>query len=352
MSDLPQHVLYKMDAASKIREWVIWTENQYVYIRHGEVNSAKIFQTLPFPNPEQARIEAKRRLHKQRHRRGYTYKIPITKPMRPMLAQRYQEHGHKLPGRLLAQPKLDGYRCLGSHNRLQTRTAVPLLQFPHLEHTLSSLPEDITLDGELYIHGAHFQQIMKSRTIASSLDNLKIEYHVYDLVDENTPFSERYTLLKEIVRDLQAAYKIQPFSNVPFPVKLVKTVHTDKTDCERYLEHFLSEGYEGAIFRDPESKYEINVRSNGLIKYKKLDTDVYKIVDVKPGPRDKKLGVFVCQTATGARFDVTPKMPVEQKRNILLYPNNFIGFAVEVEYTDKTLDGKPKNAVAKKVIRW
>lgn len=345
--------LYKMGARSEIREWVAWTEGCTLFLKHGEINSQKIVDTREFSTPEEASIHLQRRATKQQDRRGYTKHIPDTKPVLPMLALRYQDHPDKLKDTFYYQPKLDGYRAVGSQSALKSRTNNHIYSLPHIYHTLNLLPADVTLDGELYIHGVHFQQIMGARTISEPTKlHLQIEYHVYDIVDENVNATDRLMSLKELLGHLETKYNEAPFGEIPFPFKFVETTLGHKDHVNQYLEHYTKQGYEGVMFRDVDSKYEMNYRSPGLIKYKPIDKDTFKIIGTKPGPRDPTLGVLVCKTSNGTEFDVALKAPAHIKREIILTPEAFKGFAVEVEYTGLTLDGKPKCAVGTKVHRW
>ncbi|RZQ61361.1 ATP-dependent DNA ligase [Amycolatopsis suaedae] len=81
--------------------------------------------------------------------------LPLSPPVKPMLAK----PAKAIPdsGRLLFEPKWDGFRCLvfrdGDELTLQSRTGKPLNRyFPELLAALSGvLPEQVVLDGELVI---------------------------------------------------------------------------------------------------------------------------------------------------------------------------------------------------------
>lgn len=348
--------LFKLDSTGTVREWTAWVEQTKVHIRHGILNGNQAFESRPHTTEQNAKIDLARRIKKQMDRRGYTDYIPEKVPFLPMLAKRYQEFGHELPPLVYYQPKLDGYRCLGSFKDMRTRTNNDLPAFPHIQKALSSLPPEIVLDGELYVHEKHFQHIMKSRTLRATTDSIKIEYHVFDLVETNITFEERMLMIPEVIQELRKNWTNDPMiiggNKLPFPIKLVPSDYGPREEADKFREHYEKNGYEGAILRDPSSKYELNYRSPGLIKYKKLDRDVYTIIDVIPSPKEKSLGILVCKLPNGNSFEVTPKMTKEEKRRILKYPNTVIGFAAEVEYTGFTLEDKPKNAVGIRIIKW
>ncbi len=162
-------------------------------------------------SPQEAEEAARRRITKQISRRGYTEHLPTSRILRPMLAHRFQDHASKLPEKVIMQPKLEGYRCLGSKNSMLTRTNSPLPAFPQIAHCLSFLPDDIILDGEIYNHGTRFQTIMKSRRDMHSEDSLAMEYHVYDCVEPSMPYSSRRVLISEVVLEMMDQYEKSPF---------------------------------------------------------------------------------------------------------------------------------------------
>ena len=352
MSTTTQTLLYKMDSRNKIREWCIWTELNKVIIRHGETNASKTFETITCDSIDDAIVQADRRIAKQKDRRGYTTHIPITKPLLPMLANRAQEHMSKIPDKVAYQPKLDGYRCLGSFDRMRTRTNSPLPVFPQIKKALAALPPEIVLDGELYSDNKRFQQIMKSRAQTLTYDSVLMEYHVYDLVDENVKYSSRRTLLAEIVLELQDAYEKDPYvlnhQPIPFPIMPVQTYIGKSSELLNYQAKFVAAGYEGTIIRNLDSCYEIDTRSYGLLKYKESDLDWCRILSTEPGRTKKTEGVLVCDY-NGQTFRASLNTNHEERKKLLIYPHLYIGKAALVEYYGLTDKGVPRNATAKEI---
>lgn len=345
-----------MDSRGEIREWAIWSENETVFIRHGLLNrsTTKVFERILCESSTDADNQAIRRYNKQRDRKGYTEAIPTCKPFLPMLAQRVQEHMDKIPENVIYQPKLDGYRCLGANSFMKTRTNSPLPSFPHIQKALSYLPDEIVLDGELYQHGSRFQHIMKSRSDLRTADSIAIEYHAFDIVDENLPFKSRRIRLAEVMLDVMDAYEKDPYicqgRPLAFPIHCVQTSAGKFHELENYHTKYKAEGYEGVMVRLPDSVYEIDVRSYGLFKYKKVDQDWYSIFGVEPGPKDKTMGVLVCQTRSGMLFRVNLKGSDTQKKNMLRYPHTVVGKRAMIEYLGLTENGIPRNAVATQII--
>ena len=113
-----------------------------------------------------------------------------------MLAQVYEPHRVTWP--CYVQPKLNGIRALYQAGQFQSRDELP---FPpglldHLAKTLLKIfgPE-VILDGELYKHGWPLQRINAAVTPVRQKpteDTLQVEYHVFDVVDYNKSFKDRF----------------------------------------------------------------------------------------------------------------------------------------------------------------
>ena len=113
-----------------------------------------------------------------------------------------------------------------------------------------------------------------------------VQYHVYDIPDENLTNKERYELL-ESLRPM--------FENTP--IKIVETVIVNNEDeLYAYLDDCLVRGYEGCMVRNMDTKYEYK-RSYGLQKLKKFNDDEFRIVDIKVGNKGRMAGkaVFICE---------------------------------------------------------
>ncbi|MEU3843818.1 hypothetical protein AB0E88_27750 [Streptomyces sp. NPDC028635] len=90
-------------------------------------------------------------------------------PVEPMLAQARDTvpAPGALPGRLVFQPKSDGYRALlfTAPVRLQSRrSSLTQAPFPELVHAAAGLPEGLVLDGELVVwtgEGMSFEALQR-----------------------------------------------------------------------------------------------------------------------------------------------------------------------------------------------
>ena len=253
--------------------------------------------------------------------------------LKPMLAQEYKG---KVTGPVWVQPKLDGVRCLVYVNEgrvmFQSRQNTVFPPFEHLveevKRLLERMPPNTVLDGELYVHGMAFENIV-SMVRRSSKRTVDLRYTVYDwfVQGENThTYKERLDLLSR-------AYK-------PFPgIELIETQHvTQETDMCTWLAHYVEKGYEGIMLRR-NGMYKEG-RSKDLLKYKLFKDDEYEVV----GHHLSKVNapVFECKTKEGKLFGVMMKESHEEKIKRLENIEQWYGKKLTVKYQELTSDGIPR----------
>jgi DNA ligase 1 len=252
----------------------------------------------------------------------------------PMLAQK-DTNKIKFPG--LIQPKLDGMRCFAEHTDegivLRTRRGKVLTHLKHIEKAIAkALPKGWSLDGELYHHERSLQQII-SMVKRAQPDNDKIEFRAYDMVPGrfDTPFKDRLLLVYGLVNKMQG------------PIDEVDTYEVNNMEEVMALFHrFRDKGFEGAMWRDPESSYEPGKRSWGLIKIKDFDEDEFEITDVLEATgRDSGTAIFECKTPRGKRFTVRPMGSRAMRRQYLEDSETLIGEMLTVRFQGYSDEGVP-----------
>lgn len=336
-----------------LQEWEISVDGTVITTRFGQVGckiqeiSEEIFagKNIGKANEtsaaEQAELEAQAKWTKQKERKGYTENVAGTEEMDdgwkpPMLAHKYEEHGHKLGEYISIQPKLNGLRCLAVMKdgkvRLWSRQHKEFTGVPHIAGEISKLKHNIILDGELYSHSIPFEKIVSFvKNEEPQLGFEDIEYHVYDIASHNGKFSERSDYLYDLVD------KLDP--------KIVHWVSTDnikhsKEQIGIELSTFESLGYEGLIIRDPNGKYE-NKRSYGLLKLKSFQDAEYDIIGVESG-RGKMEGkaIFICATPEGKEFRVKMKGELEELEKYLKDESTWSGKKLTVRYQNLSYEDK------------
>ena len=198
----------------------------------------------------------------------------------PMLAVEYTKVELVYP--LYCQPKLDGVRCVANKDGLWTRNGKRIVSCPHIIEALAVLFDeepDIELDGELYNHELKddfdelISLIKQQKPTAEDLLNSfnMVQFHVYDIRDEQKIFSERSGDLSDIVHGVNEDC-----------IVLVETRHVrNKQDLDDLYDMFLADGYEGQMIRF-NTPYEFK-RTNALLKRKEFITEEFEIVEVIEG---------------------------------------------------------------------
>jgi len=306
---------------------------------------------------EQACAEAAARWEKQKSRKGYgltAAESKATREVSPMLAHVYEKHKQKVNWETaLAQPKLDGFRCMAHVHangsvQLFSRENQPLSALEHLSTVLrESVPDwptslrgtdAVILDGELYCHGMSLNEISSACKKKTEKSN-KIQYHVYDMASPMA-FLERSLRVNSLL--------------VTIKHPLLVPVHTVKVRSENELftcrKEFMEEGYEGAMLRHSHEGYEAGKRSSNLLKAKTWLDAEFKVVDYKMGRGKYALApIFVCETDRENHFDVLAPGDMEAKAAFGRNPKKYLGKMLTVRfiYMTKTAQPVPFLPVAK-----
>lgn len=293
---------------------------------------------------EQALFEAQA-LHTKRKDLGYWEDINDCDKkvfFQPMLAQDYDKRKDKIKYPILSQPKLDGIRCIVKSDGMWTRNGKEIISAPHiyeyLKHIFDNQP-DLVLDGELYTSNrdVDFNTIIscvrKTKPTQADLELSKqyIEFWMYDLYEGK---DEDYEIRLGKLRNLFFKYKLNP--------SLYKVVATYELPDEKHvmeqLQHYIEQGFEGQILRDPNTPYE-NKRSNGLLKHKTFFDEEFDIIGYAEG-----VGKFSGKLATlkvdvnGVQVDCTINGTMGYLEELFEIKDSLIGKKATVKYFEKTTD--------------
>jgi ATP-dependent DNA ligase len=367
-------ILYKLNNTNRLSWWKIERVGSDYHVTWGQdlatINKPSANHNVyQCESEDEAQFQIDSKIDEQIKRQGYTEHIPRKMPDMPMLAQQWKDHKNKEPFPSTAiQPKLDGLRCIATNRTVTTRKKLDLPTIPHIKEVLGTLDEEDKLDGELYIHGCDLQ-LLQSMAVRKHPHTAyhTLEYHVFDYIDTELPFSERYKKLQAIVERLTAFYeahmsnirtlpeKLRPKKVYPetCPIKLVPTYMIDNNSHSEQVKHllgqhfraFVKEGYEGCIVRNSAAEYQLNYRSPDLLKYKERMDDEFPIVDVSEAYDN--MGTFVCKTHEGRFFEATPAWTNARKRILLRDKEKFIGRMLTVEFEKYSPDGVPLKPVGK-----
>lgn len=251
-----------------------------------------------------------------------------------MLAHKYNPKKHLIEGKKSILdwqifPKLDGIRARLHKGKLLSRTKRPLAAPKEFEEMLCDLIGDKEWDGELMHPSKTFQE---SISIIRDFKNSSMEawkgivYNVFDIVDLDLPFEDRYLKVSSI----------KAFANAK-PVLSHKSVKTNL--CVSAALNLLEyHGYEGAILRNPESKYELG-RSHNLLKVKSFQDIEVTVKSIEPGEGQLSgmMGALICELDNGKEVKVGGGFTHEERRN-----PPAIGDKITVIFFEYTDDGIPR----------
>lgn len=327
-------MLYKASNNGKISEWQVRVYDDTVpfyEITFGYQDGAKQVKRVEVPEGKnigranetsaltQCLLEADSKFIKQRDRKGYSTTVPSSTDGRnllPMLAKSYDDQKKNLVYPCYAQPKLDGIRCLAYWDIITEKVVMISRQgkefkaLGHLEKQLFQFLKDtsLILDGELYVHGETFQDIVSAikRDEPSPVSHL-IEYHVYDIVDTESDYVARnYQIETKVKKQLGGTN-----------VKVVPTwVVNSEAEIDTMWSKATDDGYEGIMLRNKLGFYKCDGRSSDLLKYKKFMDEEFEIVDAYENKKQPGQCSLVCRTKQGFEFGVKPEGSAEQREQI------------------------------------
>jgi len=282
---------------------------------------------------EQALLEFNSMVTKQRDK-GYTEVGTVSKVLPlPMLAQKFSDRGHKLLWPAWVQPKYNGQRMLFNGSEGWSRGGKYII--PEVIAHLQCLSlGGVILDGELILPGnVLLQETMKATKKFRPGVSDQLQYIVYDIVEPDIPFTNRFQILNDIVEQLR--------ENGPISIAPTHVVN-NTADVMRWHKEFVDSGFEGTIVRDDSDGYDIGHRSNQIQKYKDFVDAEFEIVDVIEGDgRFKGAAVFVCQTDAGKQFKCTPEGTMEHRRELFETRGRHIGKLLTIRYQELSADQVP-----------
>lgn len=351
-------VLYKKTSKGQSQQWQIIVEGDSYYTIEGIVDG-KLTTSLPTvckpknvgranetTAEEQALKEAQSKYQKKLDA-GYVEDVADIDNeafTQPMTAKVYGDRKDRLTYPLWHQPKLDGMRCIVKKEGMFTRTGKPIISAPHIYEAWESYfvaNPDLIVDGELYNHEYHddFNKIISlAKKMKPTSEDLKesrekLQLHVYDIVDEDSVFSERFARLKQMVEEIQSD-----------SICLTYTVAANNEEelDEQYAD-FVAQGYEGSIVR-PDVPYQKRKKSDNLLKRKGFMDDEFTIIRIEEGAGNRAgtaARVFY-DDGKGGEFKSNVKGSFEFMAQLLKDREELIGKKATVRFLNYTPDGVPR----------
>ena len=283
----------------------------------------------------------------------------------PMLAHTYEPLSSKnkkndIVFPCYVQPKLDGLRCIcymapnGSSNDskvvAQSRTGA---YFESVEHICAELRPillqnpGLILDGELYTADMPFEElaglIKRKKTSEADMARVQlVKYHIYDVVVDGVPYSERH----DRIIGIKGSHS---HSHAHLEVVHTQLIH-NVNEFKQAFGEYVAAGYEGIMLRNAHGLYRQNYRSHDLQKYKEFVESEYPIVGFKEADgRDKGTVIWVCATAECKQFGVRPRGTQEQRRQWFQDGPQYVGKLLTVIYQELSELNVPRFPVGKAI---
>ncbi len=284
---------------------------------------------------QQAILEAKAK-HVDKIKSGYSTDIsaPVTVQL-PQKVKSYLDNKHLVKYPAFTTPKLNGvngtYWLIDGQLSLTSRGGETYPVIPHLEDQIKQAMELLQTDclnGELYIHGEHLQDIQSAVKKPNKLSP-KLQFHIFELPTINQPYSVKSTLFGQLNATLN-------LSHVVGITPIVITSHYDTTNW--YNMHILA-GFEGSVIYNSDAMYEFNVRSSSVLKYKgTLDLEV-KLLSYNV---DKNGHPVFNAIYNGKEFKVKPKGTDKERKDIISnFESQYKDQWYNISYETLSKDGTP-----------
>ena len=274
---------------------------------------------------------------------------------KPMLAYPVSTKPIDYSKSVFIQPKLDGVRCvIQCDNSVVTAYSRTGKEWKNIQHILEQLQSffdrypNVILDGELYNHELNndFEKIISlvrktKPTISDRIESADlVQFHCYDIIDEELPFDQRIEFVNEALMLLGDS---------------IYTVDTHWLDSEIEAEvrhkYNLSKDYEGSIVRTNDT-YKCK-RSHNLRKFKDFsDAEAYIVgYEEGKGKRLGTLGKFIMQDEDGNKFGCPPGKGYNYKdmKNMLENIHEYMGQSATFTYLERTKAGSYRHPLFKAI---
>lgn len=244
-----------------------------------------------------------------------------------MLAKQYDGLHVTFP--CYVEPKIDGIRAIFKDGEFYTRTGKLLKGLDHLKYNCP-----LVLDGELYLKGITFEKL--SGLVRNHQPTPEIQYHVFDCILDNAPYSTRRELyVDEILGGCS------PDKMIPIRSFSAYALH----EIENHYNFFIKSGYEGAVIKTIEHPYQFK-RSWDWMKLKKRETVDVEVVAMHRGAGKYSdiMGYLACEY-DGKIIRVGSGFSDAQREAYTFNPP--IGKTIEVYFQELTEKGVLRHPIFK-----
>lgn len=271
--------------------------------------------------------------------------------IKPMLAYSFDDTKSFDGQSVFYQPKFDGIRCIADceTGELFSRQGKKITGLSHISQDVVDVFKDSSrkfkfLDGELYSHEMTFQGISSivSKSVNVDFKNAqKIKYMIYDIVDQEKTFGNRWNHFDEILDIPLIEHKFGESSLMRSPT--VGPQIYDEDSAEWQHDSYAEEGYEGMMIRRDNCGYETK-RTHQLVKFKKFLQEEYLIVGIEREDLAETAGAFqlLIDNDIPTTFSARPAMTEEERQYIWDHQDEYIGKMASIKFQELTDDGIPR----------
>lgn len=238
----------------------------------------------------------------------------------------------------IAQPKLDGFRCLfipeGDTFYAISPNGKPLYNLTHIIDELKAKKIKSVIDGELFgkdwNYTAHIVRASKKPR-----DGSEIKLYCFDMIDADefktqnftTPYSVRYNNY------------ISAFKNCKTIVCVVSEEAKSNENVWKLAKKFLLNGYEGSVIKNLNGLYKCG-RSQDIQRLKFTDTVDLQIesMEIGEGENSGRLGCVICDM-DGVKIRVGIGFDFPLRQDMWDNQKNYIGRYIEIKFQEKTAAG-------------
>lgn len=222
--------------------------------------------------------------------------------------------------------KLDGVRAYWDGKQFLSRQGN---QFHAPDWFIEGLPQDVKLDGELWLDRGEFQKTVSIARRQDKSDHWKkLKYLVFDAPEHEGDFEKRGAYLDGLVKECGNEYLEY----------LAQKQCKDLDHLAEDLARVEALGGEGLMLRKPKSKYEVG-KSLTLLKVKTFHDDEALVLGHQGGKGKHKgrLGAVLVSMKNGTQFAVGTGFSDAERKN----PPE-IGSFITFRYQELTKAGVPR----------
>jgi len=350
--------LYKRDRKKKLLTWYVTFEEDGTLATFSGEDGGKMKTTVTTSKPKnvgrsnetthytQAAADAQSKWNKQIDKGYCEDPDNIVEGTLPPLATNYKGNESKAEWPCYGLFKLDGVRSTAFYRNgrveLQTRGGK---EYPGLKHTKAELYDtffegspDLVVDGELYCHGMHLEDIVSAAKKPNDNSPL-LGFRVFDVYDPDEP--------DQLYRNRYLRYISEYYHGCVEPIE----ARLLKNEAEMLAMHqeAVDAGYEGLIIRNLDRTFKFNLRTTDILKYKVPLSSEFLVVGMEESKTG--FGIPVCQLTSNEGTVETFKAPfkasVEFKKAMLANKGEYIGQWLTVDFESYSKYGIPTKPIGK-----